>query len=151
MDVRTSQVFTLTSDAPPDCKCTSLTNNTRDSLVLIFRPHYENPDDQFSVRARYLHPDGFVASYARAQGYFNDRPEFQEIQFTMVNQTFLSPPEFEDCTDIHEGLYGQLHEFLPYTQDQFTGTVYFYDTEATLDSQANPVDSCVMHLERLYL
>ena len=132
-----------------DCKCTSLTNNTRDSLVLIFRPHYENPEDIFSVRSHYLTPEGTVATSAKAQGYHRDHDEAQEIQFTMVNLKRISPAG--DCTDIHEGLYGQLHEFLPYTEDQFTGTIYFYPTKATLDSRTNPVDSCVMHLERLHL
>jgi len=132
-----------------DCKCTSLTNNTRDSLVLIFRPYYENPEDIFSVRSHYLTPEGTVATSAKAQGYHRDHDEAQEIQFTMVNLKRISPAG--DCTDIHEGLYGQLHEFLPYTEDQFTGTIYFYPTKATLDSRTNPVDSCVMHLERLHL
>jgi len=67
----------------------------------------------------------------------------------MVNLERISPAG--NCTDIHEGLYGQLHEFLPYTEDEFTGKVYFFATKATLDSQSNPVDSCEMRMERLPL
>jgi hypothetical protein len=131
-----------------DCKCTELTNNTSDTLVLIFDREKEGSNAMTFVQSIYINDR--LGTYGMiSNGHFRLLPEGEELTFRLINTVKVDLLR-GDCEELHEGLHGQFRVLFPHAEEQVEAKIIWWPTWAALLGDGTPpVDSCRMVLERI--